>query len=130
MNCPKEIRKCPHNWSDCSMCAHERMCIAGLYKPEVSDIEVVIEAAEICEKVVQDEVVEAIEKIRGTWAEKFNAMSEDERWADYFKHHPPSLHDKTPIPLDGPSSPGGGSKSNAKKSKKGNKVFTNIWEGI
>ena len=130
MKCPKELRQCPSGWSDCELCAHERMCIGGLYKPEESDIEVVIRAAEIAEIVVHDEAVESVEKCRGTWAEEFGKMSEDERWAEYRKYKPPSLHDKTPIPLDGPSSPGGGSKAKMKKSRTGNKVFTDVWEGI
>lgn len=130
MNCPKELRQCPNGWTDCSLCVNERLCIAGLYKPEESDIEVVIKAAEICERVVQADAVESAKKCRGTWAEEFLSMDEDERWAEYRKYKPPSLHDKQPIPLGGPSAPGGGSKNKAKKSKTGNKVFTNVWEGL
>jgi len=131
MNCPKGIRQCPHNWTDCNLCAHLEACKAGIYKPEPeTDIGVVVKAAEIVEEIVHTEVVQSVASIRGTWAERFKAMTEDEKWADMRKYHPPSLHDKQPIPLDGPSAPGGGSKSKAKKSKKGNKVYTDVWEGI
>ena len=110
MKCPKEIRVCPNGWTDCSLCVNEKLCIAGLYKPEeTTDLEVVIKAAEISERVVQAEVREIVEKIRETWAEKFSKMTEEERWAEYGKYQTPNLQSVEPWQaMAGPSAPGGG----------------------
>ena len=126
MECPKELRQCPNGWNDCECCAHQRACIAGMYEPEEDNIEIVIKAAAVSEKVIDAEVRESIHKIRGTWAEGFLKMSEKERWEDLRKYHIPSLMDKVVLPA-GEGSPGGGSKSNAKKSKKGNKKTVYVW---
>jgi len=112
MKCPSEIRVCPNGWTDCSLCAHLKACEAGTYTAELespeleTDLGIII--TEVTEPVVQAEVVESDASIRGTWASRLNAMTEAERWAEYRKYHPPSLHDKEAIPLDGPSAPGGG----------------------
>lgn len=117
---------CPNGWTGCQECSHTEMCMAGLYRGER-----IVEVAKIVEKQIHREVVKTVEHIkRGTWADKFLKMSEDERWQDYRKHHIPDLHHKEPIPLDGPSSPGGGSKSNVKKAKKGTKPTIYKWGSI
>lgn len=87
------------------------------------DLGIVIRA----EEAVQTEVVESAERIRETWFKKYSHMSEGERWAEFRKYHIPNLHEKEVIPLGGPSKPGGGSKTKAKKSKKGNKPTVYVW---
>ena len=113
MKCPEGIRQCPHNWTDCDLCANMEKCKSGMYKPEEeapeSDIEVVVKAATISEKVRDSEVQKNADSIRGTWMEKFDQMTEEERLAEFMRYRPPSLHEKEAIPLDGPSRPGGGS---------------------
>lgn len=120
MKRPNELRLCPNGWTDCELCAFVERCKAGMFDVEPpnteSDLDIVIKAAEIAEKVVQAEAVESAEKIKGTWFEKYSHMTEDERWAEHRRYHAPSLHDKEVITLGGPSKPGGGSKS--KKHKK------------
>lgn len=116
--CPMEIRECPHGWDNCNLCANFNLCINDMYKPEeeTPDIDVVIKAAETSEKVMNAEVKESVDKIRGTWAEKFESMSEDERWADYYKYHQPNLLVKEPITcMNGPTEPGGGGKCKVPK---------------
>ena len=50
-------------------------------------------------------------------------------WLDMFGRYPiPSLLSGEVMPLDGPVSPGGGSKSKCSKSKKGNKPTVYVWE--
>ena len=132
MNCPARIRQCPHGWNDCSLCANFKACESGTYIPEPEPTpnpnpEPILELEE---NELATDIGIVIPRERETWAERFASMTEDERWAEMYKYHPPSLHDKTPIPLDGPSAPGGGSKSKVKKSKTGNKVYTDVWEGI
>jgi hypothetical protein len=80
-----------------------------------SDLDVVIKAAEIAEKVIDTEVKESAEKIRGTWAEQFMALSPSKALDEFYRYHPPSLHDKDVIPPGGPPKPGGGSKSKRRK---------------
>ena len=126
MECPKELRQCPNGWEDCECCAHQRACIAGMYEPEEDNIQVVIKAAEISEAVVNAEVKESAEKIRGTWADHYANMSEDERWQDYRKYRAPDLMHKEPVPA-GEGSPGGGSKNGVKGAKKGTKKTIYEW---
>ena len=107
---------CPHGWINCQECANEETCRAGRYEPKQTDLEVVIKASEISQKVVDIEVKESIHKIRGTWAEEFLKMSEKERWEDYRKYHITDLTYKEPVTcIPGPISPGGGGKCRVPK---------------
>lgn len=108
---PNEMqdRECPNNWTECAVCKHEGDCRAGLYHGEE---DILIKAAEIAERVVIAEAIESAEKIKGTWQEDFLQQPSEDIWAWMGKWNRASnLHHKEPIPLDGPSSPGGGSKS-------------------
>lgn len=130
MNCPKKIRQCPEGWTDCHLCSNKALCDTNSYVPEQkTDIEVVIEAAKISETVINAEVKKNVESIRGTWMEKFDQMSEEERMEEFMRYHLPDLHSKEPVPA-GNGLPGGGSKSKVKKSRTGNKVYIDVWEGI
>lgn len=116
MKCPNEIRACPHSWSNCELCANLKACEAGTYTAELEDHELETDLGIAIEEVLPvvqavPEVVESVAKIRGTWAEQFLKMSPNDRMKEFMRYHPPSLHHKEPIPLDGGSSPGGGSKS-------------------
>ena len=103
-----EDRICPNGWPNCIECKHDRSCKPGHYHIE-EDIDVVIKAAEVCEKVVQAEAVESVAKIRGSWAERFLAMTEEERWVEHGRYKTPNLQSVEPWQaLSGPSSPGGG----------------------
>lgn len=118
-----EKRECPNGWL-CEDCQHEQQCAIGQYYIEPITI---IEIAEKIEKeVVKEAVRDARAIMRGTWFDNYNRMNADERWNEYGKWPTPHLHYKQPIPLDGPSSPGGGSKSKA-KSKKGCKPTQYLW---
>jgi len=132
MNCPKEIRQCPHGWTDCSLCANVIACNDGTYTPEPSheeDIDVVIKAAEIATKVVNAEVVKSVESIRGTWSEKFQAMTEEERWKEQGKYPVPNIHSVAdPYKAElGAFVPGGGGKMKTKKDTKGHKPTIYEW---
>ena len=106
---------CPNNWSDCTMCKHERECKAGLYHGET-----IVEVAKIVEKQMIREAIKSAVIIKGL-------QSDTDFWGWWSRSSPPNLHYKEVLPLDGPSSPGGGSKSNVKKSKKGNKPTQYVW---
>jgi len=132
MKCPKEIRQCPHGWVDCSYCANKQRCDDGTYEPEPepieTDLDVVIRAAEVSERVVQAEVMESVEKIRGTWAERFNVMSEDERWQEHGRYQVPNINSKEPYKaMQGAIVPGGGGKIKTKKDTKGHKPTVYVW---
>ena len=108
MKCPQEIRLCPEGWKDCSLCRYNSLIKTCLYpKP---DIEIVVLAAKIAKEVVTASAIESAEKIKGTWFQEFSQMSEEERWAEYFKYPTPHFNEK-PVLTAGPSEPGGGSKS-------------------
>ena len=131
MKCPKDLRQCPHSWTDCSLCAHKPQCDNGTYVPEPekieTDIEVVIKAAEVSEKVVNDGVRESVEKIRGTWSERFSQMTEDERWTEHGRYQVPNIHAKEPYKaMSGPTEPGG-STMKCKKETKGTKPTIYKW---
>jgi len=102
-----EDRICPNGWPNCEDCKYDRGCKPGRYHIE-TDLEVVIRAAEVSDRVTQGEAVESVARIKGTWADHFLKMDETERWEDYRRYHVADLISKQPIPLDGPSSPGGG----------------------
>ena len=117
-------RVCPNNWEDCTMCSHERKCIAGLYHGE---IETIVLAAEMAEAVVSKTAIESAMKIKGTWFSEFSTMSEEERWQDYRKYHVGDLMYKEPVKcMDGPTSPGGSS-IKYKKNNKGCKPTIYEW---
>ena len=108
-----EDRICPNGWQ-CENCKYDRECMNGNYHIE-TDLDVVVRAAEISEMVVHAEAVESVARIKGTWADEFLRMDEDQRWEDYRKYHVADLVSKEPMPLDGPSSPGGGGKCRVPK---------------
>jgi len=119
-------RVCPNHWPNCEECKYDRSCKPGHYHIE-TDLEVVVRAAEVSERVTQREAVESTERIKGTWADHFLKMDEAERWADYRKYHVADLTYSEPITcMSGPSSPGG-STMKCKKSTKGNKPTVYIW---
>ena len=105
---------CPHGWNNCQECANEETCRAGRYEPKQTDLEVVIKASEISQKVVDIEVKESIHKFRGTWAEEFLKMSPEERMNEFYSFSTQGLNYKEPNPA-GPSSPGGGGKCRVPK---------------
>jgi hypothetical protein len=90
-------RPCPNGWTECAVCKHERACRAGLYHGE----NIFIKAAEIAERVTHKEAVESVNKIKGLQADT-------DFWAWWGRTSPPDLHSRIPLPLDGPSAPGGG----------------------
>lgn len=119
-----EDRICPNNW-ECEYCKYDRECMIGNYHVETG-LKGAVRAAGAFEWVIQGDVIEREEKGRGTWADHFLKMDEDERWEDYRKYHEPSLMYKVPIPA-GEGKPGGGCTMKVKKSKKGNKPTVYIW---
>ena len=117
---------CPHGWVECFECENEASCRSGRYEPKQTDLEVVIKAAEISQKVVDAEVKESIHKVRGTWAEGFLKMSPEERMNEFYSFNTQGLNHKEPNPA-GPSEPGGGSSMKYKKSNKGTKKTQYKW---
>ena len=118
---------CENGWTDCQDCLNVGLCIDGLYIP-IED-NTIIKAAEIAEKVVTKDAIESAEEIkRGTWMEELDqATGTDEFWTWFAKYRRPcNINYKEPLKA-GPSKPGGGSRNKAKKSKTGNKVYTNVW---
>ena len=111
---------CPHGWNNCTDCKNVDLCKVGLYKPESSDLDILILAAKIAEEVVTADAIESAQKIRGTWMEELDRVAgTDEFWTWFYKDKRASnLHAVEPIPLDGPSSPGGSKSRNHKKPKK------------
>ena len=132
MKCPKGVRVCPNGWVNCNLCANKKACDEGTYVAELEDHELETDLAIVIEVPVEVAVVPTVvaKSHRGTWYSNWNGMTTEERWAEIRKYRQPSLHDKTPLPLDGPTAPGGGSKSKVKKSRTGNKVFTDVWSGF
>jgi hypothetical protein len=126
--CPKEIRICPNCWEDCSLCKYVGLDNTCLYESK-SDLDIVVLAAKIAEEVVTADAIESAHKIKGTWFQEFSQMNEEERWAEYFRYPTPHFNEK-PALKAGPSEPGGGAKNKAKKSKMGNKIFTDVWSGF
>ena len=119
---------CPHDWNNCSECANVELCRAGLYKPDPSDHDILMKAAKMAEKVVTKDAIESAHKIRGTWMEELNRVTgTDEFWTWFTKYRIPDLHYKEPLPLDGPSAPGGGGTVRVKKSKKGTIPTVYVW---
>ena len=116
---PKLVMICPNGWKNCPDCANEKLCITGLYKPEPSDIDIVVLAAKIAEEVVTKDAIESAHKIRGTWMEELDQVTTaEEFWAWFNKgKRPGDINYKEPLPA-GPSKPGGGSKSRAPKKPK------------
>ena len=129
MKCPKEIRLCPNGWADCSLCKFDALCKAGLYEPDISDFGIVVLAAKIAEEVVTKGAIESAHKIRGTWMEEFDQLPEGGIWEWMARYRTPHINYKETL-NGGPSEPGGGAKNKAKKSKTGNKVFTDVWTGF
>ena len=123
---------CPHDWNNCSECANVKFCIAGLYRTEPNDLDVLMKAAKIAEEVVTKDAKKSAERIMLSWTDwhdhqrQINLLSEDEKWLNMFGNPAPHINYKESLPA-GPSEPGGGSKNKAKKSKTGNKVFTDVW---
>ena len=110
-----EERDCPNGWDNCEECTKERECKAGLYHGET-----IVEVAKIVEKQMIKEAIKSAIIIKGL-------QSDTDFWGWWGKSSPPNLHSKEVLPLDGPSSPGGGSKANVKKSNKGCKPTVYEW---
>ncbi|EHQ88263.1 hypothetical protein [Desulfosporosinus youngiae] len=116
MNCPNGIRQCPNGWTDCELCAHWKNKVCTYVPEEEPEPEPVCELEE--DELATDLGVD-IPHVRGTWAERFLALPPDEALEQFYSKHPPNLHHKEPLPLDGGIVPGGGSKSrNHKKPEK------------
>jgi len=87
--------------------------MTGNYHIE-TDLEVVVRAAEVSERVTQGDAVESAAKCRGTWFDGFSKMTARQRWEDYRRYHVADLTYKEPLKA-GPSEPGGGGKSRVPK---------------
>lgn len=105
-----------------------KLCVKGIYEPEeeLTEPELTTDLGIPIVEVPDIPPVKPVSE-RGTWTQKFNQMSEEERWDEYGKYRTPCLDDKPVLPA-GPIKLGGGSKNKSRKSKKGNKVFMNAWE--
>lgn len=106
---PKEMvdRPCPNGWAECAVCKHEIDCRAGLYKGEE---DILLIAAEICEKSVMVEAKESARSIKRDLHQEFMAMTHEESMNWFYSNKVQGLHHKEPIPQDGPSTPGSGGK--------------------
>lgn len=106
----KLVMICPNGWKNCHDCQYISPTNTCLLPK--SDIEVVIQAAKIAEKVVTKDAIESAEKIRGTWMEELDQVTgTEEFWAWFNKDKRPcNINYKEPL-NGGPSEPGGGSKS-------------------
>ena len=123
----KVTRACPNFWENCEDCKHDFECRAGLYHGEE---DILIKAAEIAERVVLAEAIESAEKIKGTWQEEFLQQPSEYIWAWMGKWNRASnLHSSEPWKtMSGPTSPGGGSKSNKhKKPQKKQPEYLKTW---
>ena len=121
MKCSKEIRQCPNGWTDCNLCANLKACEDGTYTAELEEHELETDLGIVIEEVIPvvQDVPEAVESVRGTWAERLAAMTEEERWQEYFKYHPPNLLHKEPYKaMSGAIVPGGGGKCRVPKKPK------------
>ena len=133
MKCPEEIRLCPELWGDCDFCKYTSLENTCLYPK--SDLRIVVLAAKIAEEVVTKDAKKSAERIMLSWTDwhdhqrQIDLLSEDERWRHRFGNPTPHINYKETL-NGGPSEPGGGSKSRVKKSKTGNKVFTDVWSGF
>ena len=107
MDCPNGIRECPNGWTDCNLCAYFEMCKAGLYygEPEETDSELLEQAAEVSERVMQAEAMESAQFIKKGTASTYSGLKR------FYSLKTPDLHHKDPLPLDGGSLHGRGSKS-------------------
>ena len=128
MKCPAEIRVCPNGWEDCSLCRYVSLTNTCLYESK-SDLGIVVLAAKIAEEVVTASAIESAQKIRRTWMEEFDQLPEGGIWEWMARYRTPHINYKETL-NGGPSEPGGGSKGKVKKSKTGNKVFTDVWSGF
>ena len=103
---------CPHDWDNCPECANVELCIAGLYRPDPTDHDVLMKAAKIAEEVTIADAIESAKEIKGTWMEELNQVTGTaEFWAWFYKYkRPGDINYKEPL-NGGASEPGGGSKS-------------------
>lgn len=111
--------KCVNGWEDCSMCAFEQKCIAGMFTPE-EDRAPIIKAAEIAEASTQAEAVEGAKRLRGE-------IRLESFWKEWGKYRSPNLHSKEPMPAGQGAPGGGGSSGKIKKDTKGNKKPVYEW---
>lgn len=112
MKCPNETRQCPHNWTDCELCANLKACESGTYKPESEleenelSIDLGIPIAEVPPVTPPLRSTE-----RGTWFDQFSRMSPNDRWADIQKYPRPNFQAVEPYKaMAGAFVPGGGGK--------------------
>ena len=131
MECPSGIRVCPNGWTDCNLCANNEACKNGTYTAELEDHELETDLGIVIENIelpVPAEVGKSDASIRVTWASRFNAMTEAERWVEHRKYHPPNLLHKEEVKcMMGAISPGGGGSNSVKKEKKGTKPTIYKW---
>lgn len=111
-------RQCPNGWKCGEDCLHFTRGCTTDHPYIATALEM---AAEASEMATHNEAVESVEIIKGKPARAYTDMDRFDSWRVLGLHH------VEPLPLDGPSSPGGGSKSNVKKSKKGNKPTVYVW---
>ena len=115
MKCPKDLRDCPHGWTDCELCANLVACQAGAYVPEPEQEEQ-DPIPELEENELTVDLGVDIQSVRGTWSEQFENMTEDERWAEMYRYHPDDLISKEPYKaMAGAVVPGGGGKCRVPK---------------
>lgn len=134
MDCPRGVRECPNEWTDCELCAYFRnkQCQYELMEPETeqTDPKILERAAQVAERSVKAEAIKSVEKIKGTWKgewpEHFMSLNTDEALNEFYKHKTQDLHHKEPLPA-GNGIPGGGGKNRRKKSKKGTKIPIEPW---
>jgi hypothetical protein len=92
-----EDRECPNGWTGCEDCLRLKDCTAGLYHGEIAELE-------------KQRAREAANSAR----EIIGMQEKEDFWGWWQKSSPPNLH-SIPLPLDGPSAPGGGGKCRVPK---------------
>lgn len=127
MKCPKNIRDCPHGWTDCNLCANLKACQDGTYVPEPEPEPEAVN--ELMEDELEVDLGQPIPSERGTWAQRFLAMSENDRWRNQKQYiRPDDLISKEPYKhMVGAIAPGGSKSGKRKKSKKGTKIPIEPW---
>jgi hypothetical protein len=133
MKCPKEIRFCPVGWVDCQFCAYYDDRLKDKIRcscvPEQTEEPIIVTATRIAAKTIDAEVKKNVESIRGDRHKHFMSLSPDDALREFYQcRRGNDLHYKEPMPLDGPSSPGGSKSGKVKKSNKGTKIIVEAWQ--
>jgi len=132
MKYPNELRECPHGWTDCSLCANLIACQSGEYVPDPEPVEPVPdpipELTPGPEELTTDLGI-VIQREGGTWFEKFNKLSPNDRIKEIMRYPIPNLHSVAdPYKAEqGAIVPGGGKSGRIKKSNKGTKIPLEPW---